>query len=181
VYNAYQSLNLLMDLSRHSHTLFIHTPFSRALAHTHTHTHPGPLNPGIVAKMAGATFTVLQTEQCQFCSPNGSGAEVKMAAAAAQIRAVNPTATVLLYFPVDQVRAYTSLGAWFDSQPAMLIKNLTGGVVRPNGVMAVPDYGQASVVAAWATGVAKAVAAGGFDGVFIDGEVRVDASRCRTT
>jgi len=124
----------------------------------------------MVAKMAGATFTVLQTEQCLECAPNHSNAEAKMAAAAAQIRAANRDATVLLYFPVDQARPWTALGAWFDAHPELLLRNLSGGVFHPGtSPMAVPDYGQPAAVAQWANGVAEAVKAGDFDGVFIDG------------
>ena len=65
------------------------------------HTHPGPLNEEMVAHMAHARFTVLQTEQCVDCAPNHTGAEAKMTAALAQIRAVNPQAAVLFYFPVS--------------------------------------------------------------------------------
>jgi hypothetical protein len=55
----------------------------------------------MVAHMARARFTVLQTEQCVDCAPNHTGAEAKMTAALAQIRAVNPQAAVLFYFPVS--------------------------------------------------------------------------------
>ena len=65
----------------------------------HCSNKSGPLNDEIVSVMATqASFAVIEKYQCLECSPNYTGGEDKVIAAAAAIRAANPNAAVFLYF-----------------------------------------------------------------------------------
>lgn len=76
----------------------------------HCSNHTGPLNGEIVALMANSSFTVIEKYMCLECAPNQTGAEEKVLAAAASIRAVNPKAPVFFYFAVDYTRRWYDLG-----------------------------------------------------------------------
>ena len=98
---------------------------------------------------------------------NSTGAEGKMAAAAARIRARNPRAPVLMYYTCDNIRVESDLGRWFLSHPELLLRKTD----KRSGAFEQFEYdwSQPAAVEAWASGVAAAVKKGGMDGVFIDG------------
>ena len=64
----------------------------------HCSNKSGPLNDAIISAMAASSFAVIEKYQCLECAPNYTGGEDKVIAAAEAIRAVNPNASVFMYF-----------------------------------------------------------------------------------
>ena len=153
--------------------------------HVHCANNSGPVSAAVLALQANASFTVIQCQQGMRTNASGgvdqslcanerrvdectaTGAEAKMAAAAARIRAQNPAAHVLLYHTCDNVLVETDFGRGpIENSPNLLLKR--GGKNGGNVSAYLYDC-QDATVTAWANGVAAAVTLGKFDGVFIDG------------
>jgi hypothetical protein len=141
----------------------------------HCSNHSGPLNGEIVALMANSSFTVIEKYQCLECAPNQTGAEEKVLAAAAQIRAADPTAPIFFYFAVDFTRRWYDLGVWFDAHPELELHDADGSLTQVesnddgDNHWHVFDFTQPAAVAKWAADIAAVVTKGALDGVFIDG------------
>lgn len=141
----------------------------------HCSNKTGPLSDEIVSLMASSSFTVLEKYMCLFCAPNRTGAEGKVLAAAAQIRAVNPKAPVFFYFAVDYARRWYDLGTWFDEHPHLEVHNADGSLATVqndddgNNSWHVFDFAKGEALAKWAGDVANVVRKGDLDGIFIDG------------
>ena len=141
----------------------------------HCSNKSGPLNPQITELMSNSSFTVLEKYQCLDCAPERTGGEDKVLAAAAAIRALNPTAPVFFYFAIDYARTWYTLGGAFDEQPNLEVHNADGTLANvtndDNGhnVWRVFDFAVPAALSKWADGVAAVVHEGGLDGVFIDG------------
>eukprot|EP01052_Picozoa_sp_SAG31_P007574 SAG31_NODE_362_length_16904_cov_7.893218_11_plen_396_part_00 len=147
----------------------------------------GPVSEAVLALQAGASFTVVDIQQGMesegfVCSVetdpaacNSTGAESRMAEAAARIRAVNPEAKAVFYYTCDNVRMESDLGRWFvEEHPELLLRRYA--VDRRSGrlgpfQMYQYDWSNPATVQAWAKGIATAVKKGKFDGVFIDGTI----------
>jgi hypothetical protein len=135
----------------------------------------GPLNDAMVDTMAAASFTVVEKWQCLYCSPNETGAEQKMVAAAAQIRERNPVAPVFLYWQADWARWWYSSGVWFDQHPELELHNANGSLFvdtaggASGGAWHAYDFANNASVTAWADHIAETYRDGSFDGVLIDG------------
>ena len=89
-----------------------------------------------------------------------------MAAAAHRIRQANPEAVTVLYYTVDNVRVESDIGRQFLAKPELLWKKTDS---KGNLAAYYYDWTQPEAVELWANGLAAAVEAGSFDGVFIDG------------
>lgn len=138
----------------------------------HCSNQSGPLSDEIVEMMAASSFSVIEKYACLSCAPAGHGGEAKVLAAARQIRAVNPDASVFFYFAVDYTRNWYALGDWFDAHPALEVHNADGtlATVKSEGnTWHVFDFAQPAALEAWVSAVAAEVRALPFDGLFIDG------------
>jgi hypothetical protein len=103
----------------------------------------GGVSEPLLALMAGAHFTVVQVQQGMdsngsVCSDeldpakcNATGAEGKVAALAAKVRAVNPNAKTVLYMTVDNIRVESDLGRYFLAHPELTLSRYN--VNRANG------------------------------------------------
>lgn len=138
----------------------------------HCSNSSGPLNDAILDTMAAASWTVIEKFQCVECAPVGRGGEAKVLAAAAQIRAVNPSAAIFFYFAVDYTRNWYTLGDYFDAHPELEVHNADGtlATVRSEGsTWHVFDFSAPAALSAWVADVAATVAKGNLQGIFIDG------------
>ena len=138
----------------------------------HCSNQSGPLNDDIIAMMATSSFTVIEKYMCLQCAPVAHGGEAKVLAAAAQIRAVNPSAAIFFYFAVDYTRNWYTLGDYFDAHPELEVHNADGtlATVRSEGsTWHVFDFSAPAALSAWVADVAATVAKGNLQGIFIDG------------
>ena len=143
--------------------------------YVHCSNKSGPLNSDITKLMASSSFTVLEKYQCLECAPKRSGGEEKVLAAAASIRAVNPSAPIMFYFAVDYARLWYDLGGFFDAHPEIEVHNADGSLAEvhdnDNGynIWHVFDFAQPAAVKKWVDDIASVVSRGNLQGVFIDG------------
>ena len=150
----------------------------------HCGNNSGGVSEPLLALMANANFTVVQVQQGMnsngtVCSDendpakcNATGAEAKMAALGARVRAVNPSARTVFYMTVDNIRVESDLGRYFLQHPELTLTRY--GTDRKTGTLQdfqeyQYDFSNPAAVEAWATGIAAAVKTGGHSGVFIDG------------
>lgn len=123
----------------------------------------GPLNDAALDAMAAASWTVIEKFQCVFCEPVGRGGEVKVLAAAAQVRARAPSAALIYYFSAAIARTWFALGEWFDAHPALEVHNANGTlatVTLENNTWRVWGFGEQAAIDKWAAGIAQTVAEG---------------------
>ena len=74
---------------------------------------------------------------------NSTGAEAKMAALAAQVRAVNPKARSIFYYTVDNVRVESDLGRFFLQHPELtLTRYAISRTTGQLGAFQMYQYGQ---------------------------------------
>jgi hypothetical protein len=153
--------------------------WDRVQTFVHCSNSSGPLNDQIVQLMAQSSFAVIEKYQDLAGLPWGTGAEDKQIAAARAIRAVNPNASVVLYFAVDYTRTWFNLGRYFDAHPELEVHNSDGSLATVKGdgnyTWHIFDFAVPLAQEAWVWDVATTVNAADyngnrlFDGVFIDG------------
>ena len=114
-------------------------------------------------------------------APVSDGAEAKIAASCAAVKAVNPTADCYMYVESDVARSFYSLGHWVEAHKETAALQCDGAYVTQtwretdggtdyNFTFYAYDFTNADMRDQWVARVADAVAGGAVDGAFIDGD-----------
>ena len=130
----------------------------------HCSNSSGPLSPLAAQTMASSSFAVIEKYQSLLQPPVRAGAEEKVIAAARQVRARNPNATMIFYFAVDYTRDWYDLGRWFDQHSYLQVHNADGqranhtdsdgGAPNSWGIF---DWAQEAARSAWVDRLASVV------------------------
>eukprot|EP00937_MAST-01D_sp_MAST-1D-sp2_P001467 g1467.t1 len=156
--------------------------------YVHCANRTGSWNDEALAVMARQAFVVFEKNQGLFSigqapgyAPPDAGAEQKIVAACAQVKALSPTTDCYMYVESDWARTFFDLGHALDARPELELRaqggwlvNTTSTETLPNGtqrryVFHAYDFSQAEVRARWVARVTDALASGVVDGAFIDG------------
>ena len=140
----------------------------------------GPLSDAVLSAMAAAKFSVIEKYHALRQPPVFTGYEGKFNLVVQQVRALNPNATVLMYFQGDWARSWFDAGAYFDARPSLEVHNGDGAggwgplfnftnTDQNTVVWHAFDFGNPAAVDAWVGAIASIIAGAGADGVLVDG------------
>jgi hypothetical protein len=152
----------------------------------------GPLTPSAAAEFAARPLAVFEKDMAQDAAPRGRGAELKIATAAAQVRAASrvqrpagPTTQVLMYFTVGSLLPQYTTSRYFTARPELMLHDDAGHLVTVNYSLSCPshragcqdvpvavpwvDFSQDAAVDGWVDSLYAWVSNGSVDGIALDG------------
>eukprot|EP01048_Picozoa_sp_COSAG05_P007552 COSAG05_NODE_535_length_8871_cov_311.345759_10_plen_303_part_00 len=145
----------------------------------------GPLSKAAAQAFASRPLAVFEKDMAQEAPPYMRSEEGKIAAAAAQVKAISPATQVLMYSTVGSLLPQYSMSDWFAARPHLMLHDDSGAIIVVNYTLACPshrpgctpipspcpwvDFSQPAAVAGWVDSLWAWVANKSVDGVALDG------------